>query len=121
MSVDVKANFVGIHLLEDFEQVICRAAAGLLNTDASNVLAGNSHNTLELISLYNNVFSTPLLATPVQQFDPSFSIMLTLHVWNGHVYVLTDDRVGVFCNEEAATAVLSYTWPPLYPENEVIA
>jgi hypothetical protein len=111
-------------MLEEFEQDTARAAAGLLQTDVANVLAGNSHNTLELASLFNKVFTTPILATPVPETveDPSTcDVMLTLHVWNGHVYVLTDDMIGVFCNEAAAIAVLSHQWPPLHQDEKVLA
>lgn len=98
-------------LTEEFEQWMCQQAAKLLNTSVDKVMAGNSHNSMEIANLFHTAYPSALSSKELDL--DGCSVQMTLHVWNGHAYVLCDDLIGVFCTREAAVAVLSHQWPKI--------
>lgn len=110
--IPVHPEFTAVpDLGEGFEDDLAGYAASMLLVPKDELVAGNSHNTVELGVLVYAVMKTKYAETLVTSSDGDCN--LTLHVWQGFAFVFCDDLIGVFCSRQAAVAVMAHKWPTL--------
>jgi hypothetical protein len=110
--IPVHPEFTAVpDLDEGFENDLAGYAASMLLVPKDELVAGNSHNTVEIGFLMNAVAKTSYADTLVCSIDGDCS--LSLHVWQGFAYVICDDLIGVFCSRAAAAALMAHRWPTL--------